>query len=70
MTKIKIEIEFPEVASKILAEAGYDSQQQVKLLTAFAEGMLDINGYINLQQNLEIFLDDITESGEEEDILN
>jgi hypothetical protein len=70
MAKIKIEIEFPEVASKILAEAGYDSQQQVKLLTAFAEGMLDINGYINLQQNLEIFLDDITESGEEEDILN
>lgn len=66
---MKIEIEFPEFVTKILNACEYTSEQQVKVLKAFVEEMLQFHNHINLQQDLNSFIDDIVDSGEEEDIL-
>ena len=68
--KIKIEIEFPEFVTKILTHCDYTSEQHVKILTAFTEGMLRFHYHTSLQADLQQFIDDIVDSGEEEDILN
>jgi hypothetical protein len=70
MAKIKIEIEFPEFVTAMLEECEYTTEQQVKILKAFTEGMLCVHNGIFLQNELSSFLDDIVDSGEEEDILN
>ena len=70
MSKIKIEIEFPEFVTKMLSECEYTPDQQVKTLKAFAEGMLQFHNTINLQNDLTDFIDEIVDTGEEEDILN
>ena len=68
--KIKIEIEFPEFVTKILTHCDYTPEQHVKILTAFTEGMLRFHYHTSLQADLQQFIDDIVDSGEEEDILN
>ena len=70
MSKIKIEIEFPEFVTKMLSECEYTPEQQVKVLKAFAEGTLQFHNTINLQNDLTDFIDEIVDTGEEEDILN
>ena len=70
MSKIKIEIEFPEFVTKMLSECEYTPEQQVKILKAFAEDMLQFHNTINLQNDLTDFIDEIVDTGEEEDILN
>ena len=70
MSKIKIEIEFPEFVTKLLEQCEYAPEQQVKVLKVFAEGMLQFHNHINLQSDLQMFIDEIVDSGEEEDILN
>ena len=69
-TKIKIEIEFPEFVTKILTNCEYTPEQQIKILTAFTEGMLHFHYHTSLQAGLQQFIDDIVDSGEEKDILN
>ena len=70
LNKIKIEIEFPEFVTKILTQCDYTPEQHVKILTAFVEGRLGFHYYTSLQDELLQFIDDIVDSGEEEDILN
>ena len=70
MSKIKIEIEFPEFVTLMLSECEYTPEQQVKVLKAFAEDTLQFHNTINLQNDLTDFIDEIVDTGEEEDILN
>ena len=70
MSKIKIEIEFPEFVTLMLSECEYTPEQQVKVLKAFTEGMLQFHNTINLQADLSGFIDEIVDNGEEDDILN
>jgi len=70
MAKIKIEIEFPEFVTTMLEKCEYTPEQQVKILKAFTEDMLCVDNGIFLQNHLSSFIDDIVDSGEEEDILN
>jgi len=68
----KIEIEFPEFVTitTMLEKCEYTPEQQVKILKAFTEDMLCVDNGIFLQNHLSSFIDDIVDSGEEEDILN
>jgi hypothetical protein len=70
MNKIKIEIEFPEFVTKILTQCDYTPEQQIKIITAFAKDRLGFHYHTSLQGELLQFIDDIMDSGEEEDILN
>lgn len=70
MAKIKIEIEFPEFVTTMLEQCEYTPEQSVKVLRAFVEGMLSLEEGIYLQNDLSSFIDNIVDSGEEEDILN
>ena len=70
MAKIKIEIEFPEFVTTMLEQCEYTPEQSVKVLRAFVEGMLSLEEGFYLQNDLSSFIDNIVDSGEEEDILN
>ena len=70
MAKIKIEIEFPEFVTTMLEQCEYTPEQSVKVLRAFVEGMLSLEEGFYLQTDLSSFIDNIVDSGEEEDILN
>jgi hypothetical protein len=70
MAKIKIEIEFPEFVTAMLNDCEYTPEQSVKILKAFVQGKLAMQEGYWLETDLFEFLDDIAESGEEEEILN
>ena len=70
MAKIKIEIEFPEFVTKILEECEYTPEQQVKVLKAFTEGMLQFHYHTNLQADLFGFIDELADSDEDIDMLD
>jgi hypothetical protein len=67
MAKIRIEIEFPEFVTAMMNDCEFTPEQSVKVLRAFVEGMLSLEDY--LENDLSIFIDNITDSGELAEII-
>jgi hypothetical protein len=69
MTKIRIEIEFPEFVTAMMNDCEFTPEQSVKVLRAFVEGMLSLEDGFYLENDLSSFIDDITDSGELDEII-
>ncbi len=69
MAKIRIEIEFPEFVTTMMNDCEFTPEQSVKVLRAFVEGSLNLEEGFFLQNDLSSFIDNITDSGELDEII-
>jgi hypothetical protein len=69
MAKIRIEIEFPEFVTAMMNDCEFTPEQSVKVLRAFVEGTLNLEGGFCLENDLSSFIDNITDSGELDEII-
>jgi hypothetical protein len=69
MAKIRIEIEFPEFVTRMMNDCEFTPEQSVKVLRAFVESSLNLEEGFYLENDLSSFIDNITDSGEIDEII-